>query len=273
MVEYLLAPLPALPWEQTFEYTVPADLSERGKAQIQEAVQTYFEVGPLPDTWDWSWEVPQGKGPYTGKMTSRVKTWLWKERKVKATKPVVEKLSLLGELTKRVYPTTPVYSFDLTQQLDWKSGEYADSDSCFFSWKKYVNPLVVKGGGGCLRRFRQIDGERKPAGRCYVFITKYGYATTNCRDFEFSYGTRLEIYTRALAAWLDLKHFGATDRYVRCGPDKSDYDSFYADGSCWMVSPTADALDQAKRAYNIYSHIPTQMNPAVVEWRVPEEAE
>ena len=84
---------------------------------------------PLPADWAWTWQV-SGKGPYVGSFTKRFQKFMHKNDFDVTSQDV----SCLGNLVSDHCDKEPQqYWFELTQDLMWERGMFADPDSCFWT--------------------------------------------------------------------------------------------------------------------------------------------
>lgn len=258
-----LAPLPKLPWGQTFVHQPGQTIATKGQQVVQKYMQREFGLA-LPDDWDWHSETAKGQGPYVGKFTVRTKSWLWKEHRVKATKEVVSKLANLGELVSRECPQDNNFYYDLTNVVDWPQGRFGDGDSCFLTFNRHKMDSMLAGGGGAMRRFTldKAGAPTVPAGRCWVTPVKYGFLLFNPRDVRFG-AEVMPMLVAAFNDWLGLAGYTPYHGPMKNSANTNDY-TMYTDGSyggrVYVVALTAGILKQAtadsQADKTIYNHLP-----------------
>lgn len=167
-------------FERIFEVELPpavsADTIRRAASEVEAALGF-----PVPEDWDWAWQLPPHSGTYTGSLPTRLKSWMYKENRKKVAP---EKLAELGEKLKRLLPSPEAYPIDLTRKLDWRPGDFMDGWSCFFSYKKAKSlPLILNSGGFALRAWQkgksQWYDQYRPLGRAFVMPHEDGWVVSN----------------------------------------------------------------------------------------------
>lgn len=272
---YAIDPLPAVPWNERYAYRPSPVITAATKQEIGQLVHTYFGSDKeLPADWNWQWEVKKGEGELTGKFPARLKTWLWKTYKVKATADVVQKLSSVGERVMRLLvPPEPLH-FDLTQNLEWRGGTFGDSGSCFCtgSFNHHVLKDLSEGGGGAMRRWvKDIHGGYAGQGRAWLALCKYGFLLYNGRDANYNERI-IDLMAEALTAWMGLPGWTLFDGTVEngngysLGPYADGYNRHFA-----LVCTSKTALARAKKATEVELYLPTGRNERRVHrWSPPD---
>lgn len=124
---------------------------------------------------DWSYATKKGK------LYKRVKAALHK-----LNVPSLTAEHLLGYVDRYVRDNymPPAY-YRITRDLNWKSGDYGDAGTCFFSYYGYHRAAIVANeGGAALCRAVNIDGSiGKGIARCWLIPLAYGIGATNFYGF------------------------------------------------------------------------------------------
>lgn len=145
----------------------------------------------LPDDWQWVWVIT-GKAEYVGTFPKRVSKYLYKQ----GYKCPPEFLQTLGTLAKMHSGDSVSYTFEIVDRIDWNSGDFGDSGSCY--WGSHVPAKgMVEDNGYAIRFF---DSFGAGLGRAWIalyeadlhiFFNGYGFDNgplTIARVFAFNFG-------------------------------------------------------------------------------------
>lgn len=140
-------------------------------------------------------------GEFNGKFVARLANYLFKCESIKLTDEQKQQIGNLYNLY-RAKPET--YVFDLTQNLTWQPGTFAESaGSCWWNEYSYCRPMLTAAGGGAIRFYNSLTF--KPVGRCWVLPgrpVRNGFVLFN------AYGMRLHDMATVFARWLEYPIVG-----------------------------------------------------------------
>ena len=163
-------------------------VSQAGRILL-EAKLTQWDLRPLPDDWAWVWQV-LGKGEYVGSFPKRVGKYYWQTHNRKLTPA---KLSEIGNLASSHTPRADEYFVRFAEDFDWKRGQFADPDSCYWTCHSNAKQMILD-AGGLTMRFYESDEFRNDNGlarcwlmpsiirdkQCYIVANGYGLTTLQC---------------------------------------------------------------------------------------------
>ncbi len=162
-----------------------------------------------PD-WSWSWEVAR-KGEYTGGLPKRIQKYAHKVHGVKLDAGVT---SEIGTLASAHRDDGVEYWFDFDSALAWKSGDFGDTGSCYFTASAYDNAkkkaalLEAKIVG---MRFFRDDQYKDGVGRILLcpmqtYVVPFNGYWAPARGYGY-YDPDLSLrLSRVLASWLEMPH-------------------------------------------------------------------
>lgn len=107
----------------------------------------------LPPSWVWEWMItanPADRG-LVGTMPKRIAKWLYKTHDMKLSP---EEMAEIGTISKTHTIEDDTYIFDITDDLDWRDGDFGDADSCYWSTNKIAKEYLFDAGGLGFRVFR-----------------------------------------------------------------------------------------------------------------------
>jgi hypothetical protein len=98
----------------------------------------------IPDDWNWSWQVNNGK--YRGKMPRRL-------RNLCGVKRLCDPVEHILMRCREDMPKPSIYVMDVTFNIDWKDGAFGDGGSCYWLGNKERIEMMDMCGFGAVRRF------------------------------------------------------------------------------------------------------------------------
>ena len=129
-----------------------------------------FGLPAFPD--EWSWEATNKRGT----LIKRIRKWLHQHNLSLTDKQMSELGSYIGNNTD--HPKD--YTFRFTTD-DWKSGEFGDEGSCYWTCRKYCRPWIRKMGGGAVQFFEKDKGYARawllPCENNWILFNGYGLDT------------------------------------------------------------------------------------------------
>ena len=135
-----------------------------------------FVSGFLKDLQPWLPTTQQGR------MSKRIAAYMFKRYKESVETRLLETIgTYLGQNS----PSGP-WMFDITNNLNWKGGDFGDHDACFMSNRRYVLDAMMEDGCTAIRFYDQLE---KPlgVGRAWIAPSEHGPVIFN------AYGPQLDL--------------------------------------------------------------------------------
>lgn len=155
---------PTEDWKPLTEATPEGHLPSAGVAHIVKAVFDAYGVhyrDALAKDWDGSWQLVTKDGKLGKRLSNYMHKKNWPNNNEKAIMDAVAQACQEG--------ATPRLEYMITPTLKWKSGDFGDGDSCFFTWnRKYRAALQRAGAGGVLIREVTEDGQANGLARAFL---------------------------------------------------------------------------------------------------------
>lgn len=138
--------------------TKPTKVTLQGQRAIHQRLMDFFykmdlQNRILPDDWSWAWMVQEGE--FRGKLPKRIASFFKKKYDVRLSLYTV---SFIGNTARQYCHITETYTFDFTKCLDWMSGDFGDSGSCFWGAREPAREVLMLNGIIAVRFYRHGKG-------------------------------------------------------------------------------------------------------------------
>jgi GNAT superfamily N-acetyltransferase len=127
----------------------------------------------LPQDPQWKYWMVSGK-----KWTTRFSNLYYKKLGIKEIPAISRGLGSLWHITAPIK-----YKFILTDVVDWRAGEFGDTDSCWFDNKIHIRNGLFNSGHGYAFKFYRSSMKY---GRCWVYAYKDRMYLFNARGFDIN---------------------------------------------------------------------------------------
>jgi hypothetical protein len=168
---------------------------ENWKVKNPDVLRTY--LNPLPDDWQWQWVV-KGRGAYVGTFPKRVSKFYFQTDNIKTPNDFLQEI---GNLARLHSEDNTVYHFEIVDNLDWKSGDFGDSGSCFWGSRNLARAIMRDNGGMAIRFY---DDDNKGYARAWLAAIASGlYIVFNGYGFK---SNPTLVIARVLASFAGLSY-------------------------------------------------------------------
>lgn len=158
----------------------------------------------LPTDWEWTWLAKHGD--YRGTLPKRVSQYLWKQHRVKCPDSFKAQI---GNIAKKHVTTGLTYQYDFVDEIDWQSGDFGDSGSCY--WGSNSSAIDILQDNGCYA-IRFFDENGKGMARAWIAPWDDGYVVFNGYGFPSNATvTAAKVLAQHLGNW-DYRKVYLTNR-------------------------------------------------------------
>lgn len=139
----------SIEFREKITFSIAVDgLTDYGIQQIHDLLLNY-SFRQLPDDWAWTWLVT-GKGEYVGTLPKRISKYYYQL----GVRLSPETLSQIGNIASAHNLRGNVsYTFDVTDTIDWRKGDYGDTRSCYWRDHSAAKDIIMDNNAGAVRFF------------------------------------------------------------------------------------------------------------------------
>lgn len=179
---------------------------ENWKVKNPDILQNYLQ--PLPDDWQWQWVV-KGRGTYVGTFPKRVSKFYFQTDNINVPNDFLQEI---GNLARQHSEENTVYHFEVVDNLNWNSGDFGDSGSCFWGSRNIARAIMRDNGGMAVRFY---DDDDKGIARAWLAAIESGvYIVFNGYGFKanptLQIARVLALFTGVSYKKIPLSNHGAT---------------------------------------------------------------
>lgn len=199
-------------------------LSKGGISDIRAILEKHHLSIDFPKyDWQWVWQVDEGT--YKGNLPTRIANYAYK-RYNGFKLPEEVKREIGDSASKNVGLISGGIEFDFDEKLDWDSGKFGDSGSCFWQSRRDCIKLLRHKGARAIRFYK--DG--KGIGRAWLANAELGILVFN------AYGIPLFEIARILTLFIGLDTKGVTSKQIALSCRGSTEHPLYINGGvCFLV--------------------------------------
>jgi len=106
------------------------------------------------------------KGVITGTFPKRIAKY-FKQKNISLDSKILGKIGDLAKNSANI--DTEKYYIDITNDFNWRDGDFGDDGSCFWGGRSGARKLLKENGGYALRYYEKIDDNFRGMGRCWFY--------------------------------------------------------------------------------------------------------
>lgn len=132
-------------FDRRFDVNLAENPTEPLKKAVVEFLAQRQVVVEFPADWSWEWTLGPNPTGFSGNIPKRISKLRYQQH---GKRIEVKVQSDLGEMFQRILPKQELMTIDFTRDLNWRSGDFGDRTSCFFT----------SGPSAGMREFRDWGG-------------------------------------------------------------------------------------------------------------------
>lgn len=176
------------------EVNLGSRVSETTINYIQQVLSMALNVTRpvLPQGFSDEWETEDKAFNVKGTLPKRIAAYIKSQFNIKLDDVLI---SQLGERARSSIPTGGSFSFDFTDRMDWISGTYSDSGSCFFSDNSIARKILFDNDFRAIRFYS--PGSNRGIGRALILPAKISSANLvplNMKDLNLGPSLKAQTF-------------------------------------------------------------------------------
>jgi hypothetical protein len=127
---------------------------------------SYYNLPPLPESWQWAWVVTAGD--LVGTFPKRLARHYFKAYGIKCPAAFIQEL---GNIARRHTENNKTYIFEFVNRFDWSAGDFGDRGSCLWADRSEAREIMSDNG---MLAIRFYDKAGNGFARAWVFPVDSG---------------------------------------------------------------------------------------------------